>query len=144
MRFRHVKSALGFVLIAVAVVGAALALSNVVRDHDGDEAQAEAEFPTALGRHLEALKEALPGNQGMAEDGPSSAAEADFLERAFPADTISVAQMNASRLVQARRSTRTIPSETRSFTSPPAMSPADGPRRSPWRRPACPAIVSPT
>ena len=97
MRFRHVKSALGFVLIAVAVVGAALALSNVVRDHDGDEAQAEAEFPTALGRHLEALKEALPGNQGMAEDGPSSAAEADFLERAFPADTISVAQMNASR-----------------------------------------------
>ena len=53
MRIRHVKLAFGFLLIAAAAVGAALVLSNAVGDHDGDEAQAEAEFPTALGRHLE-------------------------------------------------------------------------------------------
>jgi len=57
----------------------------------------EAEAPAALGRHLEKLKEALPGNQGMAEEGPSGAAEDEFLQRAFPADTISVANMDSAR-----------------------------------------------
>jgi hypothetical protein len=109
MRYRHLKVTFGLVLIAVLVVGAALALSRAVRYHDGDEAQAEAEFPTALGRHLDALKEALPGNQGMASEGPSSAAEADFLERAFPADTISVAQMDASRSAFAASKGRAFP-----------------------------------
>ena len=97
MTARHRRVTLGFLLIAAVAIGAALTLSRAIRDRDGQEANAEAEFPTALGRHLENLKEALPGNQGMAEEGPSSAAENDFIERAFPADTISVAQMNAAR-----------------------------------------------
>ena len=109
MRLRYLKLTFGLMLIAALAVGAALALSRAVRYHDGDEAQAEAEFPTALGRHLDALKEALPGNQGMANEGPSSAAEADFLERAFPGDTISVAQMDASRSAFAASKGRAFP-----------------------------------
>ena len=37
------------------------------------------------------------GQPRMAEEGPSSAAESAFLERAFPADTISVAQMERAQ-----------------------------------------------
>jgi hypothetical protein len=61
------------------------------------QARGEAEFPTALAGHLDKLRQAVPGNQGMAEDGPASAAEAAFLQRAYPDDTISVAEMDTAR-----------------------------------------------
>ena len=95
MTRRHKRRTFVGLLVAVAL-GTAL-VSGVVRGSGDAQANAEAEFPTALGRHLATLKEALPGNQGMAEDGPSSAAEGEFLERAYPADTISVEQMDAAR-----------------------------------------------
>jgi hypothetical protein len=57
----------------------------------------EQEFPTALAGHLAKLRQALPGNQGMAEEGPASAAEAAFLQRAYPAETISLAQASAAK-----------------------------------------------
>jgi hypothetical protein len=64
---------------------------------EGYEAEAAEEMPGALGRHLEELREAIPGQQGMAEEGPGSGADAEFAERAYPGDTISVAQMNRAR-----------------------------------------------
>jgi hypothetical protein len=57
----------------------------------------EPEFPTALGGHLEKLREAVPGNQGMAGEGPAGAAEAAFLQRAYPDDTISLAEVAGAR-----------------------------------------------
>ena len=54
-------------------------------------------MPTALAGHLAKLKQALPGNGGMASEGPGGAADAAFLERAYPDTTISVAEMNGAR-----------------------------------------------
>jgi hypothetical protein len=87
--------------VAQSTVGPSFEIDKPGGDIDkpgGDqEAKGEAEAPGALGQHLEKLKEALPGNQGMAGEGPSSAAEAEFMARAYPADTISVANMDAAR-----------------------------------------------
>jgi hypothetical protein len=71
--------------------------------------QAEPEFPPALGRHLERLKEAVPGNGGESNEGPWSAAEAEFLARAYPSDTISVAAMDAARTAFSNASGRPFP-----------------------------------
>jgi hypothetical protein len=87
--------------VAQSTVSPSLEIDKSDGDIDkpgGDqEVKGEGEAPAALGRHLEKLKEALPGNQGMAEEGPSSAAEDEFMTRAYPADTISVANMDAAR-----------------------------------------------
>jgi hypothetical protein len=58
----------------------------------------------ALGKHLERLKQAMPGNAGMSSEGPAGAAEDAFLARAYPADVIGVAQMDTARaaFLQAR------------------------------------------
>ena len=45
----------------------------------------------------------------MAEEGPSSAAEDEFLQRAYPADTISVEQMDAARAAFAAAKGRPFP-----------------------------------
>jgi hypothetical protein len=52
--------------------------------------------PGALAAHLEQLKRAAPGGQEVLE-GPGSAAEAAFMERAYPASTTSVAKLNAAK-----------------------------------------------
>ena len=96
MTSRYKKLTVAFTLVFAAAIGVALALPSIIHEWYGED-EAEAEFPTALGRHIEKLKEAAPGNQGIAEEGPSSAAESAFLKRAFPADTISVAQASAAR-----------------------------------------------
>ena len=54
-------------------------------------------LPVALSRHLDKLKEAIPGNGGESR-GPGSAAEAAFLQRAYPEHDIPM-----SRIVTARR-----------------------------------------
>jgi hypothetical protein len=58
---------------------------------------AAAEGPAALATHLDRLRQAAPGNQGMAIEGPGSAAEFAFRERAYPANHISVAQSERSK-----------------------------------------------
>jgi hypothetical protein len=78
------------------------------------EAESEGEageepFPPALSRHLEELSRALPGEQGMSEEGPGSAAEAAFLERAYPDDRISVADMSGARAAFRAISKRPFP-----------------------------------
>lgn len=93
-----------------------LALSGgiLITHYAGSEAAAEqelgdGEMPTALGRHLERLHEAVPGNQGMSEEGPGSAADAEFLERAYPGTTISIRQMDTSKAAYAKASRRPVP-----------------------------------
>jgi hypothetical protein len=63
----------------------------------------------ALRKHLERLKQAVPGNQGMAGAGPAGAAEDAFLRRAYPSDVITVAQMDAARSAFARAAGRPFP-----------------------------------
>jgi hypothetical protein len=81
--------------LAVVVLAAAAALV-AGRMTSGTSAQAvrvgDGEGSTALARHLDQLKQSVPGNQGMAKEGPASAAEAAFVQRAYPDDTISLAE----------------------------------------------------
>jgi hypothetical protein len=54
--------------------------------------------------------EAIPGDQGMSSEGPGSAAEAAFLARAYPSDTISVANMDAAKAAFTQAKGRPFPS----------------------------------
>jgi hypothetical protein len=79
-------------------------------EHEIEEAgKAEPEFPAALGRHLERLREASPGTSREESEGPWSAGEAEFVARAYPADTISVAQMDAVRAAVSNAKGRPFP-----------------------------------
>ena len=80
------------VLVTTAVIYGALTAS-------GTSAQPASggEVPGALAAHLEQLRQAVPGNGGMAEEGPASAAEAAFVQRAYPDDTISLAEAAGAR-----------------------------------------------
>ena len=53
-------------------------------------------MPAALARHLERLK-ALPANGGESPEGPGSAAEAAFLQRAFPDTDIPTERIDNAR-----------------------------------------------
>jgi hypothetical protein len=79
------------VAVVVALVGAA------TRGGGGTQAAriVSGETPTALARHLETLARTNPGLEQI--EGPATGAEAAFMERAYPSDTITVAQMNAAR-----------------------------------------------
>jgi hypothetical protein len=98
MERRRVR--LAFAAFAVLVLAAATALV-AGRLTTGSTPQAVraggGEGPTALARHLDQLRQAVPGHQGMANEGPASAAEAAFVQRAYPADTISLAQAAGAR-----------------------------------------------
>ncbi len=90
----------GLAALAVALLVAAAIVAAVVRlgSSKAEEREAgEGDVPTALGEHLEKLREAVPGNQGMANEGPASAAESAFLERAYPDDTIALTDVAAAR-----------------------------------------------
>ena len=83
-------------VVSAAVIGVNIA-EKVREEHESEEARGEGEFPTALAEHLEKLRRAVPGNQGMSSEGPASAADAAFMRRAYPADTIRVAQVDRSK-----------------------------------------------
>jgi hypothetical protein len=98
--------AAGVLVISTALVAVHLAGAPA----PAREVEGESELPPALAQRLERLKQALPGNEGMSLEGPGSAAEAEFRERAYPADTIRVAQVNASRSAAGRTFARPFPS----------------------------------
>jgi hypothetical protein len=86
-----------FRLLAVIVCVAIIAGAMFYFIEEEERAKGiEPEFPVALGKHIEKLHEAVPGLEESRE-GPASAAEAAFIERAYPAETISVANMDAAR-----------------------------------------------
>jgi hypothetical protein len=87
--------ALTALLAALALVGAHFSSSSA----QGQVAS------TLIAQHLEAT----PGTDAADSEGPAGAADAAFLERAYPADTISVAQMNAARSAFAATKGRAFP-----------------------------------
>jgi hypothetical protein len=100
-RRRNLWIVIGAVLILIV---AAVGFFVLNEESEG----AEPEFPVALGRHLEALHEAAPDHNEAAE-GPSSAADAEFLKRAYPSDTISVAQVDRAKSAVGQARGRAFP-----------------------------------
>ena len=98
---RRFATRLGLVLIStallatVAVVGARFSSSSA----QGQGAAA------LIAQHLEAT----PGTDAADLEGPAAAADAAFTERAYPADSVSVAQMNGARSAFAATSGRPFP-----------------------------------
>ena len=100
---------LGLVGLATLALIAAAAIMGGVSGSGGSSQAVSADLgegPPALSKHLAALKQASPGNAGMSNEGPGSAAEAEFRERAYPDATISVAEMEAARDAFAAASSR--------------------------------------
>ena len=92
-----------------ALILVAAATAFAVLSAQGGASQAargEAETPPALAAHLAKLKQALPGNQGMAPEGPGSADAAEYAKRAYPDTVISVSEMNAAAASATAASTR--------------------------------------
>ncbi len=106
-RSRQILAAISVAVIATAtgIVGIHLAGAPAAPT----PAVGEGEMPPALARHLDRLK-ALPGNQGMSLEGPGSAAEAAYFARAYPADAISVANVQAAKAAFTSSSGRPFPS----------------------------------
>ncbi|MEJ3745433.1 sialidase family protein [Actinomycetes bacterium KLBMP 9797] len=67
------------------------------------------EMPGALGRHLENLRQAAPASSILNREGPASAAEAEFLERAYPDTTIAVAEVDGAKRAFRASDTRAVP-----------------------------------
>jgi hypothetical protein len=61
------------------------------------ELEREGGLPPALGRHLEKLRQAIPGNGGEPREGPDSAADQAFFQRAFPDTDIPVERIQSER-----------------------------------------------
>jgi hypothetical protein len=102
------------ILIGIAVGVLAVSAGAVVTHLTGaapaqSVASGDGEMPGALGRHLERLKRAVPGNAGMSQEGPGSAADAAFTARAYPADTISIAQTDAAKRAYRKAENRLNP-----------------------------------
>jgi len=93
------------VIVCVAIIAGAVLY---FREEAEREKAVEPEFPTALGKHIEELAKTVPGLDESRE-GPASAAEAAFMARAYPADTISVANMNAARTAFSNAKARPFP-----------------------------------
>jgi hypothetical protein len=88
------------VAVLVAAVGV-LALSRSGNDSEIEEAGDE--FPPLISEHMETLPE------GDALEGPASRASQEFFTRAYPADTISLAQMDGARSAYATAKGRPFP-----------------------------------
>ena len=95
----------GFAALALVAAATAFALLSA-SGGASQAARGEAETPPALAEHLAKLKQALPGNQGMALEGPGSAAAAEYAKRAYPDGVISVSEMNAAAASATAASTR--------------------------------------
>ena len=89
----------GLVVALLAVTIGIVGLNNAGSASPGGRATtaSDGELTPALENRIAKLKKATPGNDGMAPEGPGSAADAEFAERAYPADTIKVSQMDAAK-----------------------------------------------
>jgi hypothetical protein len=97
-------------LIAAAVALVLVAAGGLVAFAlwEEEEGIGEGEFPTALGKHIEKLIESIPGREGFAE-GPSSGYDAAYLARAYPSDTITVAQTQTATAAAVTANAREFP-----------------------------------
>ncbi|HEY6596724.1 MAG TPA: exo-alpha-sialidase, partial [Asanoa sp.] len=81
----------GLLAVTLAAVGGAIAVSSSGTRPEAEAEGSEGELPPLVEQHMEAL----PGNGGL--EGPGGGADQEFMERAYPAGTISVAQMDIAR-----------------------------------------------
>ncbi|HEX6291691.1 MAG TPA: hypothetical protein VFZ66_21075 [Herpetosiphonaceae bacterium] len=97
-RFR----ALIALLLIVAVSGVAVTQQFISTQQDAEldsiVAAGEAEEgPVALGRHLEQLRKAVPGNGGESTEGPGFAEEFELMKRAYPESAIPLSNAENAR-----------------------------------------------
>ncbi|HEX5798462.1 MAG TPA: hypothetical protein VFY02_00005, partial [Gaiellaceae bacterium] len=104
-RRRQALAGAAIALLACSALAGGLMLSG------GAPAAAPAggELPTALGQHLAQLRQAVPGNGGMAEEGPAGAADQAYAARAYPDEAIAVSDAAAARSAFAAQSGRAFP-----------------------------------
>ena len=104
-RRRQALAAAAIALLACSALVGGLMLSG------GAPAAAPAggELPTALGQHLAQLRQAVPGTGGMAEEGPASAAAADYAARAYPDTAVAVSDVETSRASWSAQQGRPFP-----------------------------------
>ncbi|MGC5021944.1 exo-alpha-sialidase [Micromonospora sp. DT47] len=107
-RRRHLLAGLA-VAALVATTGAAGIHYSGAEVPTAAAAVGDGEMPGALGARLERLRQAVPGNDGMSPDGPGGAAQQEFLERAFPANTISIAQVDRAKAAHKSAQARAVP-----------------------------------
>jgi hypothetical protein len=90
--------------LVATLVAAGGAVAVYVAGHETEvETESEGELPPLVTEHMEAL----PDGGGL--EGPAAGAAQAFLERAYPNNTISVAQMEAARTSFAKSNGRPFP-----------------------------------
>lgn len=83
--------------LAVAIVVPLAYVSFVDQSPDAAAMRLEKGRPAALSQHLERLAQTVPGNGGENPEGPGSADEVAFLQRAYPDTDIPLANIEAAR-----------------------------------------------
>jgi len=107
-RLRVARWAVGAALVAATAVIAGALVVPGLRWTDGERAlTAEKDVPPMLARHLDKVKETLPGFESS--EGPGSAAEANFAQRAFPDSDIPLARIATARAAAATLQKRGFP-----------------------------------
>jgi len=102
MRKRSVRRAVGGAVACVLTGGvvavAVITFSGHSGTRSGEHGVAGNEaFAPALARHIEKLKEALPGNQGESAEGPGAADAAALAALAYPAADIPLARLEREK-----------------------------------------------
>jgi len=82
---------------SIGVLVLALAVVLLVSFEGKEQIAQEDNLPPALGRHLEKLRQALPGNGGEPSESPDSAADLAFFQRAFPDADIPLTRIEFER-----------------------------------------------
>jgi hypothetical protein len=73
------------------------------------DAKTERNMPVVLSRHLEKLRQAIPGNGGEPGEGPGRADEERFLALAYPDTDIPLARLDAARAAAASKAKKGFP-----------------------------------
>ncbi|MEV4280074.1 sialidase family protein [Actinoplanes xinjiangensis] len=93
--------------LVAGVSGAGVHLAGATVPAPPAAAAGDGEMPSALGAHLARVRQAAPN--GGVLDTPGALGQGEFDERAYPADTISVAQVDRSRSAFAAADARAVP-----------------------------------
>jgi hypothetical protein len=114
MAKRSVRFTVGGVVVCVLAALAVVAAFTTFVGHSSAKAKGESaanvEFGPALARHLEKLKEALPGNAGEPDGGPAGADDAALDALAFPDTDIPLARIQAEQAAFSTVKSRGFPS----------------------------------
>jgi hypothetical protein len=81
-------------LTIIAIIGGSFLF---LREEANREKAAEPEMPTALGKHIEKLAEAIPGNGGEPQEGPGTYEDYQFEKLAYPNTDIPLSSLTAER-----------------------------------------------